>query len=201
MYDMISRIHNLQDTPEIMLLQMINGVTIICMIKEKKKFLKVYNPMMIARATTPDGKEFVRLVPYQPDMVVQSSATIIKKKHIQMFVPSEQFKMHYITRLNQKQMDFLKSTEEGQEETKTEENDGNNDGNNDANANNIISFTKFRKYQKGKKGNTDLVLVNTTEDGNVNNNVHVTQQEDVVEDPFPKEGPQDDPVDPGPELA
>lgn len=197
MYDMISRIHNLQDTPEIMLLQMINGITIICMIKEKKKFLKVYNPMMIARATTPDGKEFVRLVPYQPDMVVQSSATIIKKKHIQMFVPSEQFKMHYITRLNQKQMDFLKSTEEGQEEIKTEENDGNND----ANANNIISFTKFRKYQKGKKGNTDLVLVNTTEDGNVNNNVHVTQQEDVEEGPFPKEGPQDDPVDDGPELA
>ena len=151
MKSIIGEIEGLNMAPTIMLVQLVNGVSVVAVVNETKKHLHLYNPMLIARGVNEAGAEFIKLIPFQPDQIVTSANTIVKKKNVLVFHPSDSFKSHYMMRLATKQQEMAKSFTQNEE--------ANTAPPEESNANSVISFTKFRDYQKKKgKSNANLVL-------------------------------------------
>ena len=102
MKKLIKTIQRLNDALPIMIIQLANSTRIIGLCDEKKKVIHVYSPMYIALGVTEQGQELVKLLPFAPVMMVDTSNTIIRKKDCLLFLPSDSFKAHYLSRLTGK---------------------------------------------------------------------------------------------------
>jgi hypothetical protein len=150
MKDMIKKTQMLYKQSEVMIIQFIGtGYTFISLVQEKKKHLNLFSPMGILRGYhQEDGKEFVKLVPYHSELMVESSNMILRKKDVILLNPSDQFKAHYLARITGK-TEKPKAAKKVKEESKETES-----------GNNVVQFSNFRKHQK-ESSNLTLVSANT----------------------------------------
>lgn len=90
---------------------------------------------------TDEGKNTASLTPWFPALMVESSNTIIRKKDVQIFEPSETFQGYYLKKLTSG------SSGESSKKKESKKSDAN-----------VIEFSKFRKTQGA---NLSLVTANT----------------------------------------
>jgi hypothetical protein len=153
MKKMLKQIKRLNGELEIFMFQLYNGLKLVSLVKEKKKFYRLYNPMVIMHGITEDGKEFYKLFPYQPALVVDSPNTLLRKKDTQVFEPTDAFKMHYMQRIS----GAKPSNKEGKKSVKSPSKE-------EANK---VTFHNFRKYQnKANLANLTIVVNNTNNTSN-----------------------------------
>ncbi len=133
---MVSKMNNL----DVMLVQLNTGLRLCSLIREKGKYLELYNPLTIIYGVSETGEEFIKLIPYQLPMTVDSSNTMIRKNDCHLFVPSDTLKAHYLSRVIA--VNNAKNPTKKKAATKVEKKDVTN-----GEANNVIDFSKFRKYK------------------------------------------------------
>jgi hypothetical protein len=132
----------LQGECNLLLFRLKDGTVLMALCKEKKKHFALYTPMKVTMGVTDEGKNTASLAPWFPSLMVESSNTVVRKKDVQIFEPSEQFQGYYLKKLTSSP-----SNESSPKKKDSKKSDGN-----------VIEFTKFKKAQGA---NLSLVMANT----------------------------------------
>lgn len=141
MKNFITKVDKMNNQLDVVLIQINTGLRLCSLVKEKGKYLELYNPLTVVYGINENGEEFIKLISYQLPMTVESSNTIIRKKDCQVFIPSEMLRSYYLKRVlalsnvtnNQKKS---KKKEEVTQKAVIEP------------ESNVIDFTKFRKFKE-----------------------------------------------------
>lgn len=148
MKNLIEQSQKLLGETDLMIFMLPNGTLLVSLCKEKKNHFELFQPRLVFKGHNDKGQEFVKIRPWIPEMIVESTNTIIDKKNLVLFFPSEKFKLMYLENINGKATK-IEQINLPKEEANT--------------TNNIIEFANFRKHQK--KSNLSLVVANTSGGG------------------------------------
>lgn len=144
--NLIKQLTKLNTSLPVIIFQLNNGVRIVGLCIEQKKTFSIYSPMVIITGVNEQGQELVKLASYMPSAIVEAQHTILSKNHCQIFLPSENFKTHYLSRLLVKP------------ETKKDSSTAVVDAGASKETSNVIDFVKFRaakSNQSNSSSNTD----------------------------------------------